>query len=629
MKSLNKIRFLTIITAFMILLAAIVFSFLKTDHEKEFMEELSFTVMVDGKQIELVPWEDEEEQIYYLFLPSGIRETNPEIVVSFEKGIYNLVIDGVSYNSGDILNPVFEEKNDAVPIDMELTGPFGVSYMSESLKILCSENVPSLLVTVEDVEELLSEAEFDNKKYIETGRVRILDENGNFVGEQELKQFKVRGNLTATLDKKPFKLCFDEPTGMFGMSPAVNWNLLANATDGSYIRNKLVLDLANSVTGAYEPDGEFVELYLNGSYQGLYLLTEAVEIGENRLDIPLEDNFLLEMELDFRQEENATYVTTKKGQLFDIETEGKVSEKESEQVREFLNDVESALSSENGVSEISGKPLEELIDFDSWANAWLIEEISGDHDTGIASQFAYTLKESEKMKLYAGPVWDYDGAMGNVNTPLYRNPKALTTSIEQTRPEGNANQNRWLSAMYRNECFRQVLEEKYTQIFDQQLQTVLDTKIDGYVETIRRSACLDALRWHEKRLSWQFVLPSGLSIPEEGDYRKYDTLDENVVMVREFLSAKREFLYGLFAEHRDYCVVEVRNDAPFLNQDYNQTVYYWVERGTAIENLPLYQESGYEFTGYYDKEKGNLITDGSLIYEDCILEGRWEQTGEE
>ena len=89
----------------MILLAAIVLSFLQTDHEKRFMEELSFTVMVDGKQIELVPWEDEEEQIYYLFLPSGIRETNPEIVVSFEKGIYNLVIDGVSYKSGDILYP--------------------------------------------------------------------------------------------------------------------------------------------------------------------------------------------------------------------------------------------------------------------------------------------------------------------------------------------------------------------------------------------------------------------------------------------------------------------------------------------------------------------------------------------
>lgn len=629
MKSLNKIRFLTIATALMFLLAAIVLSFLQTDHEKKFMQELSFMVTVDGQQIRLIPWENEEEQIYYLFLPSGLRETNAEIVVSFEKGIYNLAIDKVPYHSGDILNPVFEETNDAVPLHMELTDIFGIPYMDKTLKILCSENVSSLLVTVEDAEELLDETESDKKKYIETGEVQILDRNGNFVAWRELKQFKVRGNLTATMDKKPFKLVFDEPVAMLGMAPAVKWNLLANATDGSYIRNKVVLDLANSVTDAYEPDGEFVELYLNGDYQGLYLLTEAVEIGENRLEIPADNNFLLEMELDFRQEENAVYVTTGRGQLFEIETERKPSKKEEEEVLCFLNDVESALFSENGVSEISGKPLEELIDFDSWAEAWLIEEISGDHDTGIASQFAYTDKSPEKMKLYAGPVWDYDGAMGNVNTPLYKNPRVLTASVEQTRPKGNNNQNRWLAAMYQNESFRQVLEEKYAQIFDRQLQIMSGTKIDGYVETIRRSAALDALRWHEKRLSWQFVLPLGISIPEEGDYCRYDTLDENVTMVREFLSAKREFLYSLFVEQKDYCVVEVRNDAPFLNQDYNQTVYCWVERGTAIEGLPLYQESGYEFTGYYDKEKGNLITDGSLIYEDCILEGRWEQTGEE
>ena len=629
MKSLNKIRFLTIMAAFVVLSASVVLSFLQTDHEREFMKGLSFTVMADGNQIELRPWEDEGEQIYYLFLPSGLRDKNPELIIKFEKDIYTLVVDGVSYKSGDTFYPAIGGENSEVSLNMELNGLFGVSYMKRSLNILCSENVPSLMVTVEDEEELLSETEFDKKKYIETGKVKILDENGNYCGEQELKQFAVRGNLTATLDKKPFRLLFGEPVGLFGMAPAVKWNLLANATDGSYIRNKIVLDLANSVSDDYEPDGEFVELYLNGSYQGLYLLTEAVEIDENRLNIPAEDNYLLEMELDFRQEENATYVTTKAGQLFGVETEGKVSGKESEQVREFLNDIESALFSEKGVSEISGKALEELIDLDSWAEAWLIEEIAGDHDAGIASQFAYTLKDPEEMKLYAGPVWDYDGAMGNVNTPLYRNPEALATSIEQTRPEGNANQNRWLSAMYRNEKFRRALEEKYTQIFDHQLRTILDTKIDGYMETIRRSACLDALRWYDKRLSWQFVLPSELSIPEEGDYRKYDTLDENVAMVREFLSAKREFLYGLFADHRDYCVVEVRNDAPFLNQDYNQTVYFWVERGTAIKNLPLYQETGYEFTGYYDIEKGNLITDGSLIIEDYILEGRWEQTGDE
>ncbi len=57
-----------------------------------------------------------------------------------------------------------------------------------------------------------------------------------------LTKFKVRGNLTATLEKKPFTFTLPAPLSLCGMEPAYKWNLLANATDGSYIRNKLVLD---------------------------------------------------------------------------------------------------------------------------------------------------------------------------------------------------------------------------------------------------------------------------------------------------------------------------------------------------------------------------------------------------
>ena len=72
---------------------------------------------------------------------------------------------------------------------------------------------------------------------------------------------------------------------------------------------------------------------------------------------------------------------------------------------------------------------------DSWAEAFLIQEISGDHDTGIASQFSYVLNRENPL-LYAGPVWDFDGTMGNVNTPMFGNPAALVTSAGQSRPAG-------------------------------------------------------------------------------------------------------------------------------------------------------------------------------------------------
>lgn len=389
-----------------------------------------------------------------------------------------------------------------------------------------------------------------------------------------------------------------------------------------------MLDLANSVSDSYEPDGEFVELYLNGSYQGLYLLTEAVEIAENRVNISDGEDYLLEMELDYRMEDDTAYVITDKGQIFGINTDSRLTGEKEQQILDFLNDIESALFSENGISSISGRPLEELIDLDSWAEAWLIQEISGDHDTGIASQFSCVMEEAGGYKLYAGPVWDFDGTMGNVNTPMFENPSALITSVEQTREEGNSNQNRWLSAMYRNEKFRKALAEKYSMVFDEKLKEMIDGKIDEYAALIRRSACLDALRWHEQRLSWEFVIPEGIFIEEEGDYTRYDTLDAHIEMVKNFLTEKRNFLYGLFVEQREYCIVEIRNDAPFLNQDYNQTLYVWVEKGTALLKLPCYEEEGYIFCGYYDSKTGKAVTEGTLIYEDLVLNGIWEQTGE-
>ena len=126
-------------------------------------------------------------------------------------------------------------------------------------------------------------------------------------------------------------------------------------------------------------------------------------------------------------EEDIPYVITDRGQIFAVNAPREVGPDEIKLIDVLLNDVESALYSEDGLSAVSGKRLEELIDMDSWTDAWLIQEVSGDHDTGIASQFAYI---QEDGRLYAGPVWDFDGTMGNVNTAMFRIPEALTTSIE-------------------------------------------------------------------------------------------------------------------------------------------------------------------------------------------------------
>lgn len=71
--------------------------------------------------------------------------------------------------------------------------------------------------------------------------------------------------------------------------------------------------------------------------------------------------------------------------------------------------------------------------------------------------------------------------------------------------------------------------------------------------------------------------------------------------------------------------MEVRNPAVFLDPGYNQTLYYWVERGTAIRNLPHYENKEWQFEGYYDKDYGELIEDGFIIEYHRIIEGHWSQ----
>lgn len=614
------------ISAVALLLLTLWIAYLRTDHEAAFLEELTFTAEVDGEMVSFKPFLEETDGRYYLILPSCFQGKETDLTVYYDKEDGRLFLNGEKLRNGSTVSGIQGEE----VLAYQVKGGFGETFCDRELQVLISEKLPSLLLTVEDISFLEKDLEADKKKYAQTGELLLLDPSGEAVLTDHLEKLRVRGNLTATLDKKPYTFTLSKEASVCGMAPARKWNLIANATDGSYMRNKIVLDLADRAVGTegYEPDGEFVELFMNGEYQGLYLITEAVEIGENRWDIAEEKGFAFEMELDFRKENGKDYITTTGGRLFEVkEASGRrLSAERKQEAEALLNDVESALLAEDGISGISGKPLEELIDIPSWAAGWLVEEISGDHDVGIASQFACT--KGGSSLLYAGPVWDFDGAMGNVNTPMYGIPEALTASIVMSRPEGNANQNTWLAAMYRNPVFRQAVEKIYQDSFEEPLAELLTGGIDSYTERISRSAQLDALRWNEKRLSWAFVLPDGLEIPAEGDYTRFDTLSQEISMVKQYLTEKKEFLDSIWIEKEEYCIVEVKRRAPFLNEDYNQTLYYWVEKGQPLPAILDEDREDSVFLGCFDDGDGQQYVAGTPVMDDLVLVARWEQKEE-
>ncbi len=94
-------------------------------------------------------------------------------------------------------------------------------------------------------------------------------------------KIKIRGSGTGWNEKSPkkgYRLELSEPISLLGMRKDDDWILLAMYSDYPRMRIKLALELWRSLLPtdptAILPKSKFVLLYLNGEFQGLYLLAE-------------------------------------------------------------------------------------------------------------------------------------------------------------------------------------------------------------------------------------------------------------------------------------------------------------------------------------------------------------------
>lgn len=126
----------------------------------------------------------------------------------------------------------------------------------------------------------------------------------------------------------------------------------------------------------------------------------------------------------------------------------------------------------------------EVIDKDSWAEKYLIDEVLLNHDGAIASQFYHF---GDNSKVYSGPSWDYDKIFGAYC--WVSNPNTLF-AIRR----GFVNDN-WYSFLYRNEEFFSEVCNKYQcRIRPNMLKLYFD--IDSMYEEIYDSAYMNSKRWN-------------------------------------------------------------------------------------------------------------------------------------
>lgn len=236
--------------------------------------------------------------------------------------------------------------------------------------------------------------------------------------------FHVRGQSSANFEKTPYRLELwdnenkDAKYPILGMPGDGDWALLSPYPDKSLIRNALAYGLGKDM-GLEAPRYSFVEVYLNldnqplsaSDYQGVYMLTETIEIDKDRLNIKkLKKDDLAEpkisggylMQFNMMAAEEPLVRGTGWSDLELTEPDDLLPEQLT-WITNYIQKVHNSLRSANPSDPQTGYPA--YIDVDSFVNFIISNEIARQGDSYMRSTRIYK-DRGEKLK--AGPLWDFD-----------------------------------------------------------------------------------------------------------------------------------------------------------------------------------------------------------------------------
>lgn len=219
-------------------------------------------------------------------------------------------------------------------------------------------------------------------------------------------EIKGRGNATWAQIKKPLQIKFKQKVDLLGLGPRKKWILLANYADWTNLRTDTAFYIEKMVGEKYAYRGDFVELFVDDEYQGLYYLTRGIEIGKNAVDLRDPYGVLVELDNVYGQAEELYYVTGN-GEHLTV----KDAVNEDNIVTAMEDFVASFNALEEAVKNRDYNAINELIDVKSFAEYYLIEELMFNTDAYYTSQYFY--KDGPNDKIHAGPAWDFDISLNN------------------------------------------------------------------------------------------------------------------------------------------------------------------------------------------------------------------------
>ena len=329
----------------------------------------------------------------------------------------------------------------------------------------------------------------DKDKWMDNVEMTIYNADGT-IDYQGTLQAKGRGNSTWGFPKKPYALKLDKKASILGMPKHKRWCLLANWIDRTLIRNAVGFEIARQMSSlAYTPKGEFVELFLNGKFEGNYYLCEQIKVDENRVDIAELDEdatsgvgitggFILEVDDHF--DEEFRFVSPRGNMPWQCKDPDEVNPEQFAYVQHFVNEMEDALYDE---TRFAKRDFANYLNLETFADWWLVMELTSNIEAqGPKSCIMHKdidKADGELSKLCAGPVWDFDY---DTFKPERSNEYALINSF-------------YFHRLFRDHQFRQIVKQRWTTFKETGAAVHICQYIDMLKDKLEPSASLNFVMW--------------------------------------------------------------------------------------------------------------------------------------
>ena len=213
----------------------------------------------------------------------------------------------------------------------------------------------------------------------------------------------------------------------------------------------------------WSPSCEFVDVYINHIYHGLYLLSEKVELSANRLHLDRYPQYLFK--LDLKEPQSILFYDF----TYAIPVQG------IKDINSFQKDLEDLKNAILSAPTDTNHQLEQVMDIHSWACKYMLDQLFMNTDAWFKSNYFYCTGKSP-FKFFGGPVWDYDLA--------WRYP--VNSFMVGDMP----------NLLMQNADFRKQVVEQYTYA-KPYLNWLVERGIDSVAELTRCASSANSIRWHE------------------------------------------------------------------------------------------------------------------------------------